>query len=261
MYYDHPDFDSFIRWERASRDAIDFKKIYVDLTEDLTSGLLLSQIIYWHLPDQDGCTRLRVEKKGELWLVKRRYEWWDETRLSPRQVDRALGILRAKNIIITEIHRFYGEPSIHIQLCLDSFLDQLNEIIDNPPPNPFLPECQKPISLQGENEVAKRGNSLTEITSKSTSEKSICKGAKERPLFSSLFWQNLSAKERNALLNYEAQSHNTLEDAFEYTLERMKKGGNIQNPVGYVVDLLRFNKDLTGDSEAWAEYGKEKHYG
>ena len=39
-------FNDFLAWEKASRDSIDFKKIYVDVAGDLIAGLLLSQIIY-----------------------------------------------------------------------------------------------------------------------------------------------------------------------------------------------------------------------
>ena len=55
-------FDQFLSWEAKSRDIIDFKKIYVDIADDLIAGLLLSQIIYWHLPNEHGKTKLRVQK-------------------------------------------------------------------------------------------------------------------------------------------------------------------------------------------------------
>jgi hypothetical protein len=139
-------------------------------------------------------------------------------------------------------------------------LDLLNKIIEDPPRNPFLPKCRKRIPPKVENEITERGNFITETTSESTSERCICKGATERPLFSSPFWQNLSVKEQNVLLKYEKLSHNSLEDAFAYTFERIEKGANIENPIGYIVDLLKYNRDLTGDSEAWAEYGRDKYY-
>ena len=42
------------------QDTIDFKKCYVDLCDDLIGGLLLSQIVYWHLPSKEsGKTKLR----------------------------------------------------------------------------------------------------------------------------------------------------------------------------------------------------------
>jgi len=50
--------EEFLAWERASRDTIDFKTAYVDVAGDLVSGLLLSQIIYWHLPGENSPTCL-----------------------------------------------------------------------------------------------------------------------------------------------------------------------------------------------------------
>jgi len=46
------EFNEFLSWELTTRDTIDFKKIYVDIAGDLIAGLLLSQIIYWHLPSK-----------------------------------------------------------------------------------------------------------------------------------------------------------------------------------------------------------------
>ena len=82
-------FEHFLLWERASRDTLEVKRIYVDMAGDLVAGLVLSQIVYWHLPNREGKARLRVEREGDLWLAKARAEWWDECRISPKQADRA----------------------------------------------------------------------------------------------------------------------------------------------------------------------------
>ena len=42
----------FIAWEQVSRDTIDVKRCYVDIAGDLVAGILLSQIVYWHLPGE-----------------------------------------------------------------------------------------------------------------------------------------------------------------------------------------------------------------
>jgi len=116
-------FNEFLAWERASRDSIDFKTAYVDMTGDLRAGLLLSQILYWHLPDRKGRTKLRVQTSdGRLWLVKAASEWWSEIRLTAKQSRDALKILRKKGLVETEIHRFDGTPKTHIHLRQDAFL-------------------------------------------------------------------------------------------------------------------------------------------
>ena len=91
-----PAFQKFVYAERESRDTIDFKKAYVDMTAlddepgDVMAGLLLSQIIYWHLPPKGKSltrSKVHIEREGKLWLAKRRTEWWDEIRLTPRQIE------------------------------------------------------------------------------------------------------------------------------------------------------------------------------
>jgi len=116
-------FSEFLAWERASRDCIDFKTIYVDMTGDLCAGLLLSQIIFWHLRDRNGRSKLRVRTAdGGLWLVKACADWWPEIRLTEKQARRALRILKEKGLVDTEIHRFAGTPKTHIHLRQDAFL-------------------------------------------------------------------------------------------------------------------------------------------
>src|SRR5690242_11483311 len=83
----------FLLWEQSSRDTIDFKKAYVDMAGDLVAGLVLSQIVYWHLPGRNGVTRLRISKDGEQWIAKKREDWYEEIRVTAKQLDRALKIL------------------------------------------------------------------------------------------------------------------------------------------------------------------------
>ena len=110
------DWEEFLEWEKTSPDTVDFKKIYVDIVNDLIAGLLLSQIIYWYLPGKNGKSKLRVKKNGRFCISKARYEWWGEIRISPRQVDRGLKILKSLGIIEVEYHRFNGLRTSHIYL-------------------------------------------------------------------------------------------------------------------------------------------------
>ena len=121
----------FWGWEKTSLDTIDFKKIYADIAEDVVAGLLLSQIIYWNLPEKNNPekSKLRVRRGGKWHLVKSREDWWEECRISPRQVDRCLKILKDKKIVETEVHKF-GElhtPTTFIHLKMDVFLPLLNK--------------------------------------------------------------------------------------------------------------------------------------
>jgi hypothetical protein len=117
--------DDFLSWERTTRDTIDFKKIYVDMAGgDLVAGLLLSQIVYWHLPGEHG-SKLRVRHGGHKWIAKADDDWYDEIRITGRQARRAAKILVKLGLVVKEVHRFNGTPTCHYRL-VDGFMDAWN---------------------------------------------------------------------------------------------------------------------------------------
>lgn len=124
------DFETFLRWEAKSRDTIDFKKAYVDMAGDVVAGLMLSQIVFWHLPDRTGAEKLRVERDGCRWLVKSRDEWWEECRLSPREVDRARKALEGLGIIQVKLYKFNGSPTQHIRIDEGRFLELWTSVVE-----------------------------------------------------------------------------------------------------------------------------------
>ena len=107
--------------------------MYVDIVDDLVAGLLLSQIIYWHLPGKTGQTKLRILKGDRKWLAKRRQDWFDECRITIRQYVRAIKILEDMNIVVTKIFKFNGEPTVHISLNQDIFLGLVEKYLNNQP--------------------------------------------------------------------------------------------------------------------------------
>lgn len=122
-------FATFLRWEEKSRDTIDFKKAYVDMAGDVVAGLMLSQIVFWHLPDRGGADKLRVERDGRRWLVKTRGEWWHECRLNPREVDRARKALEARGVIEVRLYKFNGSPTQHLRIREERFLQLWQEVL------------------------------------------------------------------------------------------------------------------------------------
>ncbi|HDY88795.1 MAG TPA: hypothetical protein ENH82_11880 [bacterium] len=139
-------FNDFLLWEQASRDTVDFKKIYVDIAGDLIAGLLLSQIVYWFLPNKEGKTKIRVIKRGRPCIAKARHDWWDEVRISPKQYDRAVGILRKLGILRTKNHRFNGVPIPHLFLQQKQLLQLINKELTAPKENPTFPKGQSPFT-------------------------------------------------------------------------------------------------------------------
>ena len=151
---------AFFAWEKASRDSLDVKKIYIDMAGDILTGILLSQIVYWHLPNKQGQSKLRVLKCGHAWLVKKRDDWWEECRLTPRQVDRAIKSLAEQHLIVTSVRKFNGAPTLHVRIDEEGFLARLDSFA-------CLPEITKreAISPTGDIlDITQRGEPLTETT-------------------------------------------------------------------------------------------------
>jgi len=100
---------------------------YIDITGDLIAGTLLSQIMFWFKPDKNGKSKIRVHKKDGDWLAKTRSDWYDEIRITPKQYDRAIKILKSKGFVDVVIHRFNGTPTPHIRPLEENIVPQLNE--------------------------------------------------------------------------------------------------------------------------------------
>lgn len=155
---DESGFNKFLQWEITTRDTIDFKKTYVDMTGDLIAGLLLSQIVFWHLPTKQGRTKLRVKKDGHLWIAKQRDDWWDEVRIRPKRFDRACDILVKKGIIVKAYYRFNGLRMMHLRIDHSVFMELWEQGV-----SPQLPK--------GADRPSPTVNPLTESTTEINTEK------------------------------------------------------------------------------------------
>lgn len=97
-----------------------FRPEYVDrLGGDHLAALMLAQIVYWCSPSKEGKTKLRVFKRGQFWLVKSHVDWQNELRLTRRQSQRCLEVLKKAGLIKTELYRFGGHATVHLQLIAD----------------------------------------------------------------------------------------------------------------------------------------------
>lgn len=165
----------FLQWEKTSRDIIDFKRVYVHVADDVLAGLMLSEIVYWHLPSEDGSSRLRVEHDGFEWIAVTRAEWWDRVGLKPKQVDACIKQLVKLGIVEKKVYKFAGNPTTHLRLVWEVFLPRLEDFVEHPPENPYrknvdvaekplFPNREEPSSRIGKNQVPKSGRSITKTT-------------------------------------------------------------------------------------------------
>ncbi len=123
--------NQFLLWEMRSRDCIEVKRCYIDIAKDLESGVLLSQIVYWHLPDKEGKQKLTVYRDGYWWLAKAREDWWAECRLTPKQFDRAIRHLEEQQLVCTKVYKWQGQNTKHIRLDWEGLLQSLSLLDTN----------------------------------------------------------------------------------------------------------------------------------
>lgn len=177
-------YQDFLRWEETDYDAINVKRIYIDIAEDLIAGILLSQIVYWHLPSKrDGNSKLKVKKGNKLWLAKGREDWWDECRITPRQFDRAIGILAEKGIIEKKLFRFNGSPMTHIRLIPDALMEHINDALTKKntcdavnwiltkSENPYLQKCEIQLDKSVKTLTYNTTDNTTDILTRASNQK------------------------------------------------------------------------------------------
>lgn len=166
-------FSEYLLWERSARDTIDFKRAYVDMAGDLIAGLMLSQIIYWFLPNSKGESKIRIRRDGYDWLAKRHQDWFEECRITEWQAPRALTVLEDAGLVVTKVYKFNGAPTTHIRIDKDSFLRRWREVIrlessDSLDSNQVID--QDGIKGKSRMQPGDSADSLTKTTSESTSQ-------------------------------------------------------------------------------------------
>jgi len=187
---------------RLKDDSIVVKRVYIDMAGDIVTGVLLSQIAYWHGNAKNNQSRMKVERDGYLWIARKIEDLWEDCRLSVKQGRTALKKLKEKNLITTKIYKFSGNTCTHIRLNFEYFIphlhDHLNQTIttekkrrSNTNAPVELPKIDMPakghtdINQQGHTESPQMGhsplhqmghalnniNNTTENTTKNTTKK------------------------------------------------------------------------------------------
>lgn len=127
-------FEEFVSSKETLSRKISVDTFYIDLVDDLNTGLLLNQIIYWYSPSKSGDSikgnKLRVRKEGHLWIAKGREDWYDEIRITKRQYDRCRKVLEDDyGIIEVKKFKFNGERTLHTRLLKEKFMKLVNDFL------------------------------------------------------------------------------------------------------------------------------------
>jgi hypothetical protein len=162
-------------FHRETRSFIIVNKIFIDAAGDLVTGAILNQIVFWSVPNHNGKSKLTVSHDGHLWLAKRRADWSDELRISPKQADRAIGKLVADGIIVKKIYRYNGSPTQHVRLHMDGLLAAVNAVSGaasaSQESGALLLDGEAGSGPKGDLQMPQRGISLTDTTTENTTER------------------------------------------------------------------------------------------
>lgn len=104
----------------GQRNTLTIPRAYIDFTGDLTSALLLSQIVYWSDRTRDS----------EGWFAKSYNEWHDELTMSEYQVRAATKSLAAFGVE-TKLKKFDGAPTVHYRLNKSKFSEFILKKLQN----------------------------------------------------------------------------------------------------------------------------------
>ncbi len=120
-------FHDFLAWEAVATDAFLVRGAYVDIAGSFKSGALLGRMVYYYLPSKNSSrNKLRVKRKGVLWIAKTRDDWRQEIHLTGKELDRALKQLIDRGLVVKKTFHFAGKPTLHVRLNTDTFLDMLD---------------------------------------------------------------------------------------------------------------------------------------
>lgn len=104
-------------------DTIVCKKIFIDITQNLVSGILLCSILRYYTEDRE----FESEKADFLWIVRTPYEWYTDCRLDIDELNLAIGMLMRQELIVNKIFKHEGSYRRHIRLNMGMFLQRLKE--------------------------------------------------------------------------------------------------------------------------------------
>ena len=124
----------------GQKNTLTIPKIYVELTGDLTTALLLNQIVFYS----------DKSKRNDGYFYKTYKEWEKEILLTERQVRNSANKLKKTGLIETKVMKANGSPTVHYKLNYDKLVDLI------------LTKCQIRNLQNVRNETDKTSESLTE---------------------------------------------------------------------------------------------------
>ncbi|MHA4153295.1 hypothetical protein [Bacillus cereus] len=157
-------------------------KLFIKLTGDLTTAVLLNQIVFYS----------DKSKRTDGYFYKSHKEWQEEICLTKRQVSYSTAKLKEMGLVDTKLMKANGAPTLHYKLDYDKLVDWI------------VTNCNNGKSQNVTMDSNNMSQSLTENTTKNTTKKktscqkfSTSDLENAKLLFELMLLNNPSAKEPN----------------------------------------------------------------
>jgi len=136
-------------------------RLFIDLTGDIHSALLLSQLLYWsdRTCDRDG------------WIYKTHKDWQAELGLNRYFLDKCRSRLTELGLIAVKLKRANGSPTMHFKVNGAQLGKSLNMVLASSQNGVRQWNCETVAdgnARVSQKEMSKSGKSLTETTTETT---------------------------------------------------------------------------------------------
>lgn len=135
-------------------------RLFIDLTADINSALLLSQLLYWsdRTQDPDG------------WVYKSHTDWHNEIGITRYSLGEAKAKLTKLGLIETKLKKANGAPTTHFRVNEENFSKSLNSLLSTSKGDSLqsIARNQTIHCSNSDNPLTDFKQSLTETTTETT---------------------------------------------------------------------------------------------
>ncbi|PGT35645.1 hypothetical protein COC97_24530 [Bacillus anthracis] len=157
-------------------------KLFIKLTGDLTTAVLLNQIVFYS----------DKSKRTDGYFYKSHKEWQEEICLTKRQVSYSTAKLKEMGLVNTKLMKANGAPTLHYKLDYDKLVDWIVTNCNNGKSQNVTMDCNNMSQSLTENTTETTTKKKTSCQKFSTSDLENAK-----LLFELMLLNNPSAKEPN----------------------------------------------------------------
>jgi len=112
---------SFIKKVSGQDNILTIPKVYIEITGDINTALILNQAIYYS----------SITKRKDGFFYKTYREWEEETGLSQYQVSRSVKKLENMDLLETKLKRAEGSPTLHYKVLMDELQNSIIKKLNN----------------------------------------------------------------------------------------------------------------------------------